>query len=360
MKKICMFIGFYPINRGGAEYQSHFIAKYLKNKYDIFFISIGQEKEVIIHEEGFKIYCLKKPYLLGKFLGWFLLNRKITNILDREIPDYIYQRIGFAGTGIAAHYCKRSNCELLFHSSSQKDAKIKFFENLRNPFNVIDKLFYYYGLKNTDFLITQTQQVADEILKKYKRRSDLTLYNFGEMPKEDLNKCYSSLIRVLWIGNVKISKGPNTFFKIAREFEYIKDIHFTMIGRTNSECFAKGNILKNVDVIGEIPQQKVNEYLAESHILLNTSITEGFPNVFVQAWFRKVPVVSLNIDPDDIINSRKLGFCAHGDFDFLIRGLKEFLRNPSLLKIYGENSYNFAKENCTFSNIDKIITLIEE
>jgi hypothetical protein len=30
MKKTCMLVGYYPINRGGAEYQSYLIAQELK------------------------------------------------------------------------------------------------------------------------------------------------------------------------------------------------------------------------------------------------------------------------------------------------------------------------------------------
>ena len=43
----------------------------------------------------------------------------------------------------------------------------------------------------------------------------------------------------------------------------------------------------------------------KSKILINTSSFEGFPNTFVQAWANGVPVISLKVDPDNIIKKKK-------------------------------------------------------
>jgi glycosyltransferase involved in cell wall biosynthesis len=42
----------------------------------------------------------------------------------------------------------------------------------------------------------------------------------------------------------------------------------------------------NVDYLGARRQREVNELLARAHVLVNTSITEGYPNTFIQAWQR--------------------------------------------------------------------------
>ena len=57
---------------------------------------------------------------------------------------------------------------------------------------------------------------------------------------------------------------------------------------------------------GPVSYHEVNNYFLESKIFLNTSDSEGFPNSFLQAWARSVPVVSF-FDPDNIIRDREIG-----------------------------------------------------
>jgi glycosyltransferase involved in cell wall biosynthesis len=50
----------------------------------------------------------------------------------------------------------------------------------------------------------------------------------------------------------------------------------------------------------------VNTMYARARLLINTSEVEGFPNAYLQAWIRGVPVVSY-IDPDGVIARNGLG-----------------------------------------------------
>ena len=56
-------------------------------------------------------------------------------------------------------------------------------------------------------------------------------------------------------------------------------------------------LLPNLDYLGEQPIERVNSEIAASDVLVTTSY-EGFPNTFIQAWLRGVPVVSNGVDPD--------------------------------------------------------------
>ena len=46
---------------------------------------------------------------------------------------------------------------------------------------------------------------------------------------------------------------------------------------------------------------------------MNTSAHEGFPNTFIQAWLRDVAVVSLNVDPDGVLDGKQVGIIAHSE-----------------------------------------------
>ena len=54
----------------------------------------------------------------------------------------------------------------------------------------------------------------------------------------------------------------------------------------------------------------MNRLLARSHIFVNTSTHEGFPNTFIQSWLREVVVVSLQVDPDQVLERQQVGIAA--------------------------------------------------
>ena len=80
---------------------------------------------------------------------------------------------------------------------------------------------------------------------------------------------------------------------------------------------ARGEQSANLNFLGEQSLAQVNERLWACRLVVNTSQTEGFPNTFIQAWARFVPVVSLKVDPDGVIARHQLGFCS-GDFSRMV------------------------------------------
>ena len=59
--------------------------------------------------------------------------------------------------------------------------------------------------------------------------------------------------------------------------------------------------LPNVEYVGQVPPEKAEQIIADAAVLLSTSDIEGFPNTFTQAWASGTPVVSLTVDPDNVI-----------------------------------------------------------
>ena len=65
-----------------------------------------------------------------------------------------------------------------------------------------------------------------------------------------------------------------------------------------------------------VPYSEVNAYFERARVFLNTSDSEGFPNSFLQAWVRRVPVISY-FDPDQVIAAKGLGVSVDTQNDFV-------------------------------------------
>ena len=65
--------------------------------------------------------------------------------------------------------------------------------------------------------------------------------------------------------------------------------------------------LPNVTFVGFVPPDQVGDVYGKARLFLNTSDWEGFPNGFLYAWSRGLPVASLKVDPDGVVRERDLG-----------------------------------------------------
>ena len=135
-------------------------------------------------------------------------------------------------------------------------------------------------------------------------------------------------------------------------------VHFFFAGRNDGSNFSKKIIarsksLSNVTYIGELSFDETNELISKSHIFVNTSRpNEGFPNTFIQSWMRKTPVVSLEFDPDSILENKKLGFCCSNNYNMSER-VRYLLNNHNELVSIGENARLFATEKYDINKISR-------
>ncbi len=113
---------------------------------------------------------------------------------------------------------------------------------------------------------------------------------------------------------------------------------------------AKSKRIPNFEFLGVIPFNEVDEYFSRASILVNTSMFEGFPHAFIQAWMHYAPVVSLNADPDELLCKRGLGFHSK-TFDQLIEDVKTLLNNAALREEMGMNGRKYVEREHDLTNI---------
>jgi glycosyltransferase involved in cell wall biosynthesis len=114
----------------------------------------------------------------------------------------------------------------------------------------------------------------------------------------------------------------------------------------------------NLEYLGAKSHSEVNELLARSHIFVNTSTQEGFPNTFIQAWLRDVAVVSLNADPDGLLVIKRVGIAAQSEAG-LIAAVRHLVDNPATLSEYVKRGREHAAAHHSLENTQRLVKLIE-
>jgi glycosyltransferase involved in cell wall biosynthesis len=226
----------------------------------------------------------------------------ILGALEKADADVYYQSCAGMTTGLVAWHCARRSRRFIFRLAHDTDCipgqqLIRFWR---------DRKIYEYGLRRAHFIAAQgTHQVA--LLRQNYGLESLPINMAVEEPAEP---AAAQDIDVLWVNNLRGFKRPELAVDLAAR---LPGRQVVMIGGAvpgNEALFdeirARARRVQNLEFLGAVPYHEVNAYFGRARVFVNTSDQEGFPNSFLQAWIRGVPVVSF-FDPDGLIESKGLG-----------------------------------------------------
>lgn len=280
--------------------------------------------------------------------------------LEKINPDYIYQRGRKLWTYFTGLYAKKSMSKFIFASSMDIDCyKYKFL--FRTPNNLRDiyvrvKRFSHnyildtqtlYGMRCADLVLSQSN-TQKELLSKNLNIPSIVFPNLHPSPQCKHDKNDRRPV-VLWMARLRSWKQPELFLNLARSCQDL-NCEFIMAGRISDHDYRPQikqteKEVHNFKYLGEIPFEESNDILCRSSLFINTSKPqEGFPNTFVQAWLRKVPVITLNFDPDNLIKRHKLGSVA-SNFNNLIEHTRHFVNNAPVRQQAGLRAFEYARDN---------------
>lgn len=284
---------------------------------------------------------------------------RLHRALARFRPHVIYQRVGCAYTGVAAHYARAAGARMVWHIAHESDVTPDLSLR-RRPVRWLEKRMLEYGVRRADGIVAQTRIQAD-LLQRHYGRSDATLIrNFHPLP-ETAGKRGGTPV-VLWIANHKPWKRPELFIELARGLAGVP-CEFRMVGRLPDAAAERDRLLGlvssagNVKHLGPLSQEAVNEELSRSDVLVNTSVAEGFSNTFIQAWMRSVPVYTLGVDPDGVISENAIGHVA-GSLEELAAALSAGLARREGLHAAGERARAFATSQFSVANADRLLGIL--
>ncbi len=347
-KRLLVMAQYFPLTSGGAEYQAYCLAQYFRSRLDVHYLCMA-DGALASGDPDIRISTIRSRVRWRRVLGpcRVLDYFPMMNLLRQIDPDFIYTQGISAYLGIAARYARVSGCTLICHIASEHDLRRPAYHSLRTaPFECVDRYVSEYGLRHARYVFGQAQYEERLLLCNYGRKCDLIVGNWHPEPAPPPAKGLP--IRVVWVANIKPLKKPEVFADLAERLGDLPDVEFLMVGRPGSARYqqrlaARLQGIRNLCYLGERPIEEINRILSVSHLLVNTSDFEGFPNTFIQAWLHEVPVVSLRVDPDDILKKEGLGFHS-GDFDRLVRDTRHLIGDAELRTRMGKRARAYALE----------------
>ena len=299
-------------------------------------------------------------------LGYLMDARSLYRRLHEIAPCLIYQRVACAYTGICALFSRRRSVPLLWHVAHDTDVTPQYLDRSRNVLRLrLEKWSVEYGLRRATRIVVQTRHQAELLQRHYGRSADAVIPNFHPPAGERIDKSGPST--VIWIANLKFWKRPEVFVRLASSFSGRDDLRFLMVGKAAA---APGKLAwqdalmhsieatRNLQYLGHKTYDEVNELLARSHIFVNTSVHEGFPNTFVQAWLRDAVVVSLGVDPDRVLEQQHVGIATHTEEE-LSMAVRTLIEEPELRASYAARGREHARANHSLRNADQQVRLID-
>ena len=339
--KIAFVIGVYPFQIGGAEMQATEIAKSLKKiGHDIYFISYSNK---VYTSPLFKVSIIPiKPHL---DLFYLTTKKHIYLALDKIKPDIIYHRAYVPFSHFIARWAKKHKVPFYFHSADIYTLTQSNF----HPINFIKNRLLSYTLKSASGVICQNEE-QKLLLEKYNIHSLKKIYNIHSTCPQWYETNPAKLKGVAWIGKFTSIKNPALFIQLAHFYEK-EDIPFYMFVSRSPDPIIYKELLeeicktKNLKLIVGKDNEFINKFLLEEcRILVNTSLSEGISNTFIQAWMRGIPVLSYNSNPDAWFSNYNIGYFCNCDKRNLFLGLK-ILYNKIIDEDYRKNIVEFAVQN---------------
>jgi glycosyltransferase involved in cell wall biosynthesis len=337
---------------GGVERQTSLMARWLAARgYAVSLVTWdeGQSNEAMV--DGVRIIktCSRDSGVYGlRFFHprWTSLNRALCH----ADADVYYHNCAEYVTGQIALWCRGRRRKFVYSSASDLDCT----PGLPGIKKWRVKVLYRYGLLHADRIVVQTRDQQGMLRDGFGLESTVlpmpcpgpssSEYRPPEPPRDD--SC-----RVLWVGRISPEKCPERLLEVAR---LCPEVHFDAVGPADGSEYAKGigdraRVLPNLTLHGAMPRTRIAELYQRAVCLCCTSVLEGFPNTFLEAWSHGLPVVS-TFDPDRLIAERRLGIAAK-DAAGVAAGIQRLICSPDEWLQFSARARGYYIENHTLDAV---------
>jgi len=321
---------------GGSELQCDIIARHLQQ--------MGHEVTYLALRSGRERWTA--PYRVVPLAGDE--PESIARAAVELAPELIYWRYNTRGLDSALDGIQPAGIPVLFSVSNRNDLRrfrpelllpgLRPGKTLENWHRFSQNLQNHRALYRVDGIANQCRELMGQI------KGVPEIYFPNSMP-DRAEPFRWPRPYCAWVANLKDRKRPGAFIRLVRELR-TDNVDFLMAGEIQQRRYERvrdrSNLPDNLHYLGELPVEQANGLIQNALMVIHTCKPEGFPNVFIQAWYYGKPVVSLSYDPDKFIREEGIGFHS-GSFRQFKKDVIRLLGAPELREQMGSRAVAFAR-----------------
>lgn len=269
----------------------------------------------------------------------------LVSALQRADADVYYQNCAEYVTGQVALWCRLRKRRFVYSVASDPDCdpELPAMKTFR------ERILYRYGLHHADRVIVQTHNQQRMLQDGFGVSSNiLPMPCPGPEGKDYVPPPAPSAgsTRVLWVGRIVPLKRPEWLIALA---DLLPQVTFDLVGGADSDRYFADDIFSqarrrgNIVVHGAVSRDRIANLYRRASMMCCTSVYEGFPNTFLEAWSHGVPVLS-TIDPDGVIASRRIGGLA-GSVEEFRNGILGLVNDADLWRECSANAREYWLRN---------------
>lgn len=313
---------------GGAESEMWTVVRCLARRGQLeIHMVCNASSSLALHREGVPVATVVPPaltadhsrarrlVLLGRYFG------ALAAALKRTKANCYYTKLASVETIVVSIVGRWSSVPVVYRVEHDWEVAPETLQKYCMGGSRWKRWLLIWALRSAAQVICQTEFQRRALQDNYQVEA-LLIANAHEMP--DKISMFEDRDQVLWIGRCHPMKRPGLFLELAAMNASIQHVMVAPITQGHDELFActrdQAMNTQNVTFVPGVPLGAIPSLFRRARVLVLTSEAEGYSNVMIEALKHGVPVVSLAVNPDSVlepvcseIQARSmpaLGFCV--------------------------------------------------
>lgn len=330
-------------NVGGAQKQAYLLSLALAKTdlYDVHFMVADYGQGARMLKNGITVW--KSFQFQDNFIKKIIVFFSVLTKIKSDI--YIFRAADF-GVAISIFFIKFIlQKKTLYMLASQKEIDYKTH---KKKSGLLTACSMYFAYKLADVIVAQTSEQYYHFKANYKREPNAIIKNIIEQnTKERMHPDAGK--HILWVGRLDPIKKPERYIELAKKF---KDATFLMIApmvlehqKYGQNFLKRTDIPKNLLILPYVNPSEIKVYYQQAKIYVMTSESEGFSNTMMEAMEASCPILSYEVNPENMINLHGLGYCANGSKEDFYYYFERLLRDENAAHKMGKNGLKYITKN---------------